>query len=538
MNQALSEAPKEQMPGPRQGATIPKTRRLARLAGNSLANLARLGTGWIILLIVPPLLVRELDSASYAAWMLVLQIGAYATVFDGGLQLAIGRFVARAEHADEPAYLSKLLSSAGVLLSGVAVIVCVGVAMLSGHLESVFRSIPHAIAHQAAMALLIVGGALSVAIPSSVLAGLCLGLEKNHINAAASGGSKLAATAGTLWAAFHHQGLVTMALWTAAGTMVQPIIFVLASHRFGALTLLKIRHVSLDCIREFGAFGSATMASQFSMLLISGLDLPVVAAYDFGNAGYYALAITVCNMLVVPHGAVLSTMVPMLSSMSAVQEPESMGRALLRATRLATALLVLVATPLMAGLPVLLRLWVGADYARHILPLGELLIGAQFVRLTMMPYSLTGFSAGEQSRMLVSPAVESMVNLGCSLVLVRSMGAAGVAVGTLIGAVVGVVLHFAVSMAKTRSIAIGKWTLLRQGILQPIGWALAPTVSLALILPLVHVDAMKLALLAGTVVALAAVFWRWHLNADDRMAFESLRDYVLSARNQPKTMGA
>ena len=73
------------------------------------------------------------------------------------------------------------------------------------------------------------------------------------------------------------------------------------------------------------------MASEFSMLLITGLDLPIVAASDFKNAGYYALATMVSNMLVVPFGAILLTIVPMMSSMSAGEPAERMGRAVLRA---------------------------------------------------------------------------------------------------------------------------------------------------------------------------------------------------------------
>ncbi len=512
--------------------------RLAVLAKNSAANLLRLGTSWMVVLVVPPLLVRLLDQASYATWMLVLQIGAYATLFDGGLQLAIGRFVARAEHAADRDYLGTVLSSSTVFLTSVAAAVCVLAATVAFHLGSLFRSIPAPILPQARAALLLVGGSFGLAISTSAFAGLCLGLERNEINAAAVSVSKLAGAGGTLWAAFHRQGLMWMALWTAAGTLMQPVIFFFATRIHGAAAHFKLRLVKLVMVREFARFCCATFASQLSSLLIAGLDLPIVAAFDFGNAGYYALAATASNLISVPHGAVLSTLVPMMSNLSAGEDAQRMGRVVVRTARLATALLLLLAVPFMLGMPVLLHLWVGPVYAQRALVFAEILMGAQLVRLTLLPYAVIGFSAGEQSRMLISPAVEAIVNVACSLILVRVMGAEGVALGTFIGAFVGVALHFLVSMRQTRSMAFNRAQLLWQGVLRPVAWAAVPAGVLALCLHWFADLATQIALLVASVAVLAAVFWYGHLNQGERNLIHGAGAHLLAARFRPSAIGA
>jgi O-antigen/teichoic acid export membrane protein len=500
---------------------------LARLARNSLANLLRLGASWVIVLAVPPLLVRLLDPSSYATWMLVLQLGAYATLFDGGLQLAVGRFVARARPGDWQ-HLGEVLSSAAVLMLVGGAFMAAFTFGAAFHLGRFFHSIPQAILPQARDALLLVGGSLSVAFPFSVLAGLYLGLEQNHVNAVAGSLSRIAGAAGTVWAAFHHQGLVLMAAWTAAGTLAQPAIFVLASRHFSLRSILGTRLVKFQATTEFAKFCSAMVLSQLSMLLITGLDLPIVAAYDFPNASYYALAAILGNVLAVPQGAILSTMVPTLSSMSAVQSSDHLGRVLVRSSRVATAMLAAVAVPLMAGMPVLLHLWVGANYAQHSLLLGEVLVAAQVVRLTLMPYALIGFSAGEQNRMLVSPVAESIVNLACSLVLVRWIGALGVAVGTLIGAFLGVAVHFWNSMPRTRSITFSRSKLLCDAILQPIGMALLPAAILAVVLPHVPSVGVKMVLLSLSFATLIAVYWKWQLQPEDRLAIRNASGRLFS----------
>jgi O-antigen/teichoic acid export membrane protein len=511
--------------------------KLALLAKNSLANLARSGMNWVIVLVVPPLLVRLLDRASYATWMLVLQIGAYATLFDGGLQLAIGRFVARAGSAEDADYLGKVLSSATALLIVTAAVIFAAAAGVALNLGSLFRSIPRDIVPQAQAALLLVAGSLAVALPSSAFAGFCLGLEKNEINAGAVSASRLMGAAGTLWAAWHHQGLVAMALWTAGGTLMQPILYSAATRVLGAGAHFKVRLVSLRVAKQFGRFCAATFASQFSMLLISGLDLPIVAAFDFQNAGYYALAATASNLLAVPQSAILTTLVPMMSSMSAGEPAQRMGQVLLRTARLANALLMVAAVPLMLGMPVLLRLWVGADYSRHTLAFAEILMGAQLVRMTLLPYSLIAFSAGEQRQMLASPTIEAVVNLAVSLILVRRLGAAGVAMGTLIGAFVGIALHFLVSMPRTRSMVCSRRQLLWQGIVRPAGLAALPAAALAAALHWIADPPVQLLLLSASVPALAAVFWYGHLEKGERAVIHGAGARLLPARLRATAMG-
>ena len=513
IDQTSIEAP----PAPVEPVNLPAIS-LRRLAKNSSANLLRLGAGWIILLIVPPMLVRLMDRSSYAAWMLVLQFGAYVTLFDGGLQLTVGRYVARAEHERQEDYLGRILSSASALLACGAAIVFGILAALALFLPRLFPSIPAAIAADAQSSLLIVSGSIALAFPASVLAGFYLGMEKNEITAITGVSAKVLSAAGALWAAFHHEGIVRMSLWTASGILLQPVVLLILNAHLEVWRYFQIRFVSFPVVKEFARFSAAMMVSQFSMLLITGLDLPIVAAFDFPNAGYYALATMVSNMLVVPHGAILSTIVPSMSSMSLSQSSHRMGEILIRTTRIAATLLVLWTVPLMLGMPLFLRLWVGVSYARHTLLLGELLVGAQVIRLTTMPYTLIGFSAGEQRQMLASPIAESIVNVVCSLALAKMLGAAGVALGTLIGAMCGVTLHFVVSMRRTRSITFARKSLWWQGIVQPIGLAMLPVAVLAPLLISVRSVISQVFILFLATGSVALLSWRFQLKSEERIA--------------------
>lgn len=451
---------------------------------NSAANLGRIGAAWAVALLLPPVLVRVLDKPTYGTWMLVLQIGAYVAFLDGGIQNAIARFIGRAEGLKDREYMSRMLSSAWIVLVVVGGITLCATLVLYWQLDRWFPQIPAAIADPARQALLAIGVSLAIGLPFSAYAGAFFGLQMNHVNAVAASLGKLTGAAGAAWAAFHHQGLLIMSLWVAAGNLVQAAIFMMEWNRRPNLRHVGLTNMNWRSVREFLHFCSAMFATQFGALLITGLDLPVVAKFDFHATAYYAVAAMAGNLIAVPQGAIVSTLIPIASEISATGSPEQLGRVVLKTSRYANCVLCLMILPLLFGMHLFLRVWVGAEYASHALTLALILAGAQFVRLTLTPYASVGFAAGQQHRMLISPLVEGLVNLACSVAGAYLWGAIGVAVGTLIGAFAGVLIHFTNSMPRTSAMAFSRNELLLRGITLPAACC-APAV-LMLLLALRH----------------------------------------------------
>ncbi|MHB1936435.1 MAG: lipopolysaccharide biosynthesis protein [Acidobacteriaceae bacterium] len=429
---------------------------------------------------LPPLLVRVLDKPTYATWVLILQIGAYVGVFDGGIQSAIGRFVARADGLQDNRYMGQTLSSAGLIMLIAGLAAASLTVLMSWQLDHLFHGIPSSIGPEARKALFVVGMSLALSLPFSTLAGVFLGLQMNQVNALAGSVGKIAGAAGAAWAAYHHQGLYAMAIWIGLGNLLQALIYLLAWKRFSAAGFLRRAHITRSAVREFVNFCYAMFATQLGGILITGLDMPVVAAFDFHSAAYYAVAATASTMLSA-QGAIVTTLIPVASGMSAAETPRRLGQMVLKTTRYATAILCLLTLPLLFGMYPFLRLWVGLDYASHTLPLAVILLVAQFIRLTLMPYAAIGFGTGQQQQMLFSPLGEGIVNLACSVIGAHFLGAIGVALGTLIGACVGVLLHFTVSMPRTDSMEFPRVRLAMAGIAKPIACCL-PSVFLMLLL--------------------------------------------------------
>ena len=447
---------------------------------NAMWNLVRLGAGWGTLLLLPPLLVHVMAKPNYATWMLILQMGAYLALLDGGVQIAVARFVARASGLRDKTYLEGVLSSAALVLCATALATLCLTFFASWQLSRLFLAIPESLRSGFRGAILIIGVSLAISLPFSVISGFFQGLQQNQISTLAVSIGKLIGALGTAWAAYHQRGLIAMAFWVAAGNLAQSLILVISSARAGMLRLLHSSRVATKTIREFVLFCSAMLVSQCGSLLITGMDLPIVAAFDFPSAGYYAIAGTISNMLIAPHAAIVTAIMPVAASIGTDDAPRRLGQVLCKTTRYATALLCGIAALVVLGEQIFLPMWVGSDYGFHALPLAQGLILAQLIRLTMLPYATIGFAAGQQHRMLVSPMVEGIVNLVVSLVAVRVIGAKGVVAGTLIGAVVGVWLHFAISIPGTDGITVNRRRLFWEGILKPI-MCVVPAIAVAFV---------------------------------------------------------
>lgn len=506
---------------------------LSAITGNAFANLCRIGGSWISVMILPSVLVRYLDKQTYTTWILILQVGVYVSIFDNGIQSVVGRFVGRAVEVKDSDSMRRALSSAVCILSAAALIASLGMLIATWKLKEIFRGITYSSLPSAQAGILIVGLSMAIILPTSTLAGAFLGLQKNKINATAAVAGKLIATVGIAYAAIDHQGIPAMALWFAAGNLFQGLFFLVAASRYKLYAFIDRAYMSSKSIHEFMRFSYAMFATQMGSILIMGLDIPIVASFDFHAAGYYAIAATSANMLSLPQGAIIGPLIPVAAGMGAVRSEVKMGLSLVRVTRYANAVLCLIAFPLISGLYLILKIWVGNSYASHAYMLAVILIVAQFLRFLLLPYAAMGFSVGQQHKMLVSPMGEGVVNLTCSLIGALWLGAIGVALGTLIGAVVGVVLHFVNSMPRTNAIIFPRRQLLYEGIFRPIACLIIPSIVMALGREMfAGVAIQNIILLMAEVLAVYLV-WQWNFTKEERLEITGIFWSKIAARILP-----
>ncbi len=507
----------QQQGAPPELAAMPRGSGFSLILSNAGANIARQASAFLVVILLPPLLVRSLDRSTYAIWLLILQIASYITLIDNGIQNVVARYVALERTNNGASGVARVITNAMVLLGLAGGITALLFAAGSPALGWLLPEQPPAMLVSARHALLITAVASALALPFAALAGMFVGDQRSGVNALAATTGKVVGSVGVAWVALRHGGLEAMALAMAVGTVLQSLLYASAARVRQTTKLFAWKLVERSYLSEIFTFSIGMMVAQFAGLLISGMDLPMVSAFDFPRAAYYGLALTASNLLLVPFGAMTAPLMPVVTSVHAQGDARRLGQVVIDITRWGNVLLGSLVFFLSTSLPALLHWWVRSEYATHALPLAEILITAQGIRLCCALYSMTGFSAGKQRRMLISPVGEGVVNLLCSYIGAKMFGATGVALGSVVGALAGVLLQFFVNIKSTQDvIEMSAGSFLFRGILKPL-LSFVPIVPVFLCARLwVATSTQLLALaLACTLLSLPLAFF-WGLEPEDR----------------------
>jgi O-antigen/teichoic acid export membrane protein len=252
------------------------------------------------------------------------------------------------------------------------------------------------------------------------------------------------------------------------------------------------------------------------MLFVSGLDTVIVGHYDYKNTGFYAIASSATNVMLVLISSLFGPLLPALSSMQARSTPRQLGELCIRITRYCVLVLCLLGLPLFFGSYPLLSLWVGPSYAAHSAIYVEVLVVGNAIRQLVLPYVIAVVATGKQHLATIAAVAEASVNIVLSIWLVQKFGAIGVAIGTVAGAIVSVAVHLLVSMQYTRStILIERSRYIVAGLLRPLVTTV-PSFCLLFFWRKYSMLPAEPAILAIWAVLTLALAWWVGLSAEDR----------------------
>jgi O-antigen/teichoic acid export membrane protein len=441
-----------------------------KILKGSASNLVRVVLSMLLALVLPRLLVHRLSPAEYSAWVLILQISAYISLLDLGLQTAVGKLVAEYDAVGDRFACSRTLSSSVSILSASAAVGAVTVALVAWQVPRLFQQMPADLIGDVRVGILVVGMSTVFALPFGAFLAAFTGLQSYGFPTALATGSRILTTAGLATLLVLHGNLIQMAWLLAVFNIATAIGQFLGWKRYAKKFVgFSFRIVDQNSIYRLFKYGSALSIWTCANLFVSGLDMVIVGHYDFRNTGYYGIATSVNNFMLLVVSSLFGPIVPAVSSLQSGRTSEQVGDMVIKATRYCVLLLCLIGLPLLIGPYTLLTLWVGHDYAIRSGLFLRILVLGNVIRQFANPYALVLLATGQQHLATVAAVAEALVNLGLSIYLVQRFGAVGVAVGTLVGAFVSVGLHLAVSMKLTRStISMSRRKFLLIGLLRPL----------------------------------------------------------------------
>jgi O-antigen/teichoic acid export membrane protein len=488
-----------------------------KILQGSAANLLQMALAFGVSLIVPHFLVHRMQQAEYSAWVLILQISAYVSYLESGVQTAVGKYVAEYHAAGDTQASARVAGSAFSILSIAGAIGIAAIVVLALETPRIFHQVPVNIVAPMRLGILAIGCTSALMLPFTVLQGIFIGLQRYAIPAILTGTGRVASAIAIIALLLLHGTLSELALLIAGFNILTMLAQWYCWKCYASaevpLPVFLLDRVVARRLLEYCWVLSIWMVGS---LFISGLDTAIVGRYDFHKTGFYGVAGSATNFMLLIVGNALGPVMPAISSVQGQRTAGQLGTLLVRVTRYCTLLLMVLAIPLLiAGYP-LLRLWLGPVYATGSVHFLAILVVANVVRTIGYPYALAVVATGSQRLATLAPVAEAIINFITSLLLVRTMGAIGVAIGTLVGAFVGLSIHLLVSMRLTMQvIAVDRLQLLLHGILRPALCAL-PTL---LVLPWFHGYSrlpLSPALLAVWAVATLGIAWLSGLTSNER----------------------
>ena len=258
-------------------------------------------------------------------------------------------------------------------------------------------------------------------------------------------------------------------------------------------------------------------------MLVQGVDTTVVGFFDFAAVGYYTVAASFITVILGMQNALFSALIPEAAILSARGDGARLGGLLTKTTRYGMFALLATGLPLLVAARPILSLWVGPAYASGAAPLLQVLVVANIVRLSAVPYAMLLIGTGQQRLVTVTPLVEGFTNLIVSVVGAYFIGALGVALGTLVGAVVAVLCNVLYNMPRTRAFTLDISSYLREGLVRPSVCAL-PVLALGAAGALWFSDSPTVWAPAAVIALAASVlcFWQVGLLPSERARVRGL----------------
>ncbi len=492
------------------------------LVKNAVANIASGASGAILAVVLPPILVRYLEQDTYSTWVLILQVGAYVDLLNFGLQTAVGRFVAREHEGEDHRQRDRIVSTATAILCGAVILGWLLIVFVIWKFSFFFPKVPTALYPQARTALAWVGGSMALGLPFTVFSGIFIGLQRNEVPAAIHLTSRLLIGMGIVIAVLARGDLVVIAKTFASVNLITYAVQAFVGVRFGGSLRLSAACVDRSAFRILLNFCTALTVWSFALLLVSGLDLLLVAWLDFPMVGAFGIAAGLLSLLTGFQSAIFQVLMPASAVLEGRGDQAALGQVLLRGTRLNIALLTLLSAFCVAIVPSMIGLYIGPFYEIWVMRFFDILLLGTIIRLSMIPFVFVVIGTGDHHKIMGGPLAEGFSNLVASVLLGMAFGAVGVAWGTVLGGLVGVAAHLWVYLPRCSRFRVDTSVFLRRGILIP-GSAL---------LPLVAARAMSWGLLANnpqldtgirvaSMVMSLTLLWRVGLNQEERLFFKS-----------------
>jgi O-antigen/teichoic acid export membrane protein len=406
-----------------------------RFAFNVIMNWFAMAVGMVVPFFLTPFVVRSLGVTAYGIWILAVSTVSYLNVLDMGLGSAVIRFVSKAVAQDNQQEAKRAIGAAlwfRFLISIAVAVLSVFFAIAFPHL---FK-IPSALQHAGQVTVLLCALGVAITLVSGVFGSVLSASHRYDVLSCISALQTLARAGGVILILRTGHGLVPLAYWEFAVALLGGLA------KYGAaINILPVSRVGIarpesEILRAIFSYSFTTFVAIIAIQVITNTDNIVVGAFiSPGMVAFYAIGGSLMAYSSQVATAVSTTFLPLASSLEAEGRSEDLQRLLLRGMQGTLAVALPISVALVIRGKTFIALWMGKQYSEISGTVIQILAISQFFGIADgVPASIV-MAIDKHKPLARWVAFEAALNLGLTIVLVRTIGIYGVAWGTAIATV-------------------------------------------------------------------------------------------------------
>jgi O-antigen/teichoic acid export membrane protein len=486
---------------------------LRNIVSSWMSYAVRLTVGFFFV----PYIATKLGGERYGVWTIIWQTVNYFTLLDFGLERAVVRYVSKFAGDRNWRAISKTLSTATALYSGLAVLIALVAYLVARFFFGFFHIADPTTLHEAVVAFQILGFFLISRFVLNGFTQTLVGLQRTDVFNVLDIFEEIARIGGLVFCLTNGYGLP----WLAAAVLGVSLL-----RQAGILIWLRLSHPEIefrfDAIdrqrgRELFSFSRIAFGITLGWLVVFGTDSILLGLLATPlAAGIYAPATQL--MLYLRHmvNAIGSPFTPAVSQLEAQADIPTVAQAYLKGITYVSYLSFFAAAGVLCYAQPFVHLWLPESFRETAPVMMILSVGSAFFLPQILGNSVL-FGLSRHRYLLIILAIESALKLALSFLLIGPYGAVGMAIATTIPQVLLYSAIYPVIVA--RQIGLKASTLI-VGMARRAALALLMTFPLASILKLANppVSWPRLAVdIIAVTIVVALAGYRFVLAPEDKV---------------------
>jgi len=409
------------------------------MVGTTKRFAVNVGMNWVataVNMVVPffltPFVVRHLGAVQYGIWILAVSTVSYLALLDLGLRSAVIRFVSKAEAEGNLTEGAKMISAALWFRVLIALAISV-LSILLAYFTPHFFKIPASLIYASRFTVLACALGVAVTLVSGVFGAVLAAIHRFDLLSSITMMQTVLRAGGVLLILRSGRGLISLACWELTVVVIAGIITCLIVLKIFPASRTRIRRPEPDVLRAIWTYSFTTFVFMIAVQIIINTDSLVVGAFlSVSMVTFYSIGSSLVSYASQVSSAVSTTFMPMATSLDATGRSSDLRRMLLRGTQAMLGLVFPIALALIFRGKTFISIWMGPQYGSISETVLQILMISLFFNMADSTAGAIMMAIDKHKPVARWAVYEALLNLGLSIILVRTVGLYGVAWGTSI----------------------------------------------------------------------------------------------------------